>query len=243
MSDYNLNDVQIDSPLREPSEQHVPISLILDVSKSMRENGKIDLLNSAVDTMIRNLNADERLKNIVDLAIFIFGERNRDVIYQHYKAIADCGSVRLTANDDSTYVARALDAAIEVTRTRCSTIYNKLGGHYKPWIVLITDAAFHDSDEELNVIGAKIKQREADGKLHFYGLGVDGFDRNQMEKFTIDKDYVCSAGAQDFAHFFSFIGRSIAIVSSAARDEADVYQQIEHNIVTGEPVAKRKRGS
>ena len=207
-----MNNTVVDRPIREASEAHVALSLVLDVSASM-EGNSIQSLNTAVNAMVRQMKDDDRLRNIVDLAIFIFGAKGRPFIFQGFRAIADCSAVNLIASDDSTYVADALDQAVDITRRRCSA-YDKAGGSYKPWIVLITDGAFHDKDERLDAVGRKIRERESQGKLQFFGLGVDGYVRAQIEKLTNNPAHVIDAKSANFVEFFSWIGKSLKAVSS-----------------------------
>ena len=99
-----MNNQIVDRPIREASEAHVALSLVLDVSASMDGNS-IRSLNIAVNEMIRQMKGDTRLRNIVDLAIFVFGTHKRQNIFQGFRALADCEVVNLVANDVNTYVA------------------------------------------------------------------------------------------------------------------------------------------
>lgn len=218
----------VDRPIREASEAHVALSLVLDVSGSM-QGSSIRLLNTAVNEMITQMQGDERLRNIVDLAIFVFGTQGRQNIFQGFRAIADCEPVNLQANDESTYVVDALDRAVEITRRRCGA-YDKAGGSYKPWIVLITDGEFHDGDAALNTIGSKMKERERQGKLQFFGLGVDGYVRTQLEKLTNNPSHVIGAKTANFVEFFSWIGKSLKAVSSKQVDEAVVLPPLQFTV-------------
>jgi uncharacterized protein YegL len=215
------------NPSRPPkrlAEAHVALALVLDVSSSMtyEENGeRIDALNNAVDKMITQMKHNERLKDIVDLAIFCFGNYNKpksEVIYQGFSSVGECESVFLVAEDENTYVVDVLECALEFVRKRCE-VYDKLGGSYKPWIVLMTDGELHDSPAEINAIGRKLKEREAKGRLHFLGLGVRGFKRSQLEKFTSKKDHIIEIGAADFGEFFEWVGRSMSAISTKAFNE------------------------
>lgn len=208
-----MEDRIVDRPMREASEAHVALSLVLDVSASMQQSNAIKTLNTAVNEMIRQMKNDDRLKNIVDLAIFVFGTHGRQNIYQGFRAIADCDTVKIEANDNSTYVVDALERAVEITRKRCGA-YDKAGGSYKPWIVLITDGEFHDGEAALNTVGNKMKERERQGKLQFFGLGVDRYVRSQLEKLTNNPAHVIDAKTANFVEFFSWIGRSLKAVSS-----------------------------
>ena len=223
--DYKLGDRPVraaaDSAVLAPAEAHVALSLVLDVSFSM-QGEPILLLNNAVNQMIHEMKNDSRLRSIVDLAIYIFGTYKRPNVYQGFKAIANCEPINLVANDSNTYVAEALNQAVDITQKRCA-IYDMAGGSYKPWIVLITDGEFHDDDSALNSIGLKMKERESRGKLNFYGLGVDGYVRSQLDMLTNYPARIMGAKTANFQEFFSWIGRSMKVVSSkSVSDEETV---------------------
>jgi len=207
-----MNDRIAERPMREASEAHVALSLVLDVSLSMGGT-PIKTLNTAVNDMIQQMKDDSRLKNIVDLSILIFGERSRDPIYQGFRAIADCDTVSLTATDNATFVSNALERASEFSRKRCAA-YDRAGGAYKPWIVLITDGEFNDKPDELDKIGSIIKERERQGKLQFFALGVEGYKRTQIERLTDNPNQIIDAQVANFGEFFSWIGRSLKAVST-----------------------------
>jgi len=205
-------------PIREASEAHVALSLVLDVSISMG-GAPINTLNNAVNDMITQMKEDPRLKNIVDLAIFVFGVPGRDTIHQGFRAIADCDTVDLEANDSYTYVVDALERAVEFSKKRCGA-YDRAGGSYKPWVVLITDGEFNDDRNALDKVGNTIKERERQGKLQFFALGVEGYNRTQIERLTNNPNQVIDAKVANFGEFFSWIGRSMKAVSTKEVGEA-----------------------
>jgi Uncharacterized protein encoded in toxicity protection region of plasmid R478, contains von Willebrand factor (vWF) domain len=214
-----MNNEILDRPVRSGAEPHVALALVLDVSASMSESKgfKINELNKAVNDLISQVKQDSRLQNIVDLGIFVFGEKGKQPIHQGFRAMADCVDISLVANDESTHVVSALEKAIEMVRTRCG-IYDEGGGAYKPWIVLITDGEFHDSPSELNTIARKMKDRETEGKLQFFGLGVKGYERSQLAQLTNKPSHVIDVDARNFTEFLSWVGKSMAVISTTAID-------------------------
>jgi len=204
--------------MREASEAHVALSLVLDVSLSMGGT-PISTLNAAVNGMVEQMKEDPRLKNIVDLAIFVFGNRGRDAIHQGFRAVADCEAVDLKATDGSTYVTDALERAVEFSKKRCGA-YDRAGGSYKPWVVLITDGEFDDDNNTLDRVGNAIKDRERQGKLQFFALGVERYNRSQIERLTNNPNQVIDAKVANFGEFFSWIGRSMKAVSTKEVGEA-----------------------
>jgi uncharacterized protein YegL len=213
MSTKQLGDI-MDRPVLESSVAHVALALVLDVSGSMGQDRKMKSLNFAVNDLINQIKTDARLRDIIDLGIFVFGDKGRQPVYQGFRAISDCEQVYLEATDSSTYVVDALNTAIDSLRERVN-LYSKGGGAHKPWLVLITDGAFHDV-AELSSVGSRMKQREAENKLQFFGLGVSGFDRNQIEFLTNNPKHVIEVKAANFVEFLSWVGRSMATVSNNA---------------------------
>lgn len=212
MIENYLGDIK-DRPVLEASVAHVALALVLDISSSM-QGEKIDSLNRAINSMIDQLKVDARLRDIIDLGIFVFGEKSRESVYQGFRAISDCEHIALYANDNSTYVADALNNAIDHLRER-TNLYAKDAAPYKPWLVLITDGEFHDDDDKLNSVAKRMKEREEQNKLRFFGLGVEGYKRSQLEKFTKDSKYVIDVKAANFVEFLNWVGRSMAIVSQS----------------------------
>jgi len=226
--DIRMDNKIADRPIREASEAHVALSLVLDVSGSM-DGAKMNSLNAAVNRMIMQMKEDSRLKNIVDLAIFIFGTKGRQNIHQGFRAIADCETVNLEATDENTYAVEALERAVDISKNRCGA-YDKAGGSYKPWIVLITDGELHDDAAAINNIGEKIKNREQQGKLQFFALGVDGYNRKQLEKFTNNPAHIIDAKEANFGEFFSWIGRSLKAVSSKEVGDSVVLPPLQFTV-------------
>lgn len=212
MIENYLTEIQKDRPVLAASENHIALALVLDVSASM-QGEKIKSLIEAINAMIIQMKNDSRLKLIVDLAIFVFGEKGRENVLQGFCAIDDCNPINLSATDSSTWVADTLNIAVDRLRERTET-YSKTGGAYKPWLVLVTDGEFFDSEEDLNKVSQRIKKREKEEKLHFFGLGVEGYIKDQMMKFTEDPRKVMDVKASNFQEFFSWVGRSFATVSN-----------------------------
>lgn len=206
----------VDRPVLEASEPHVALALVLDVSGSM-SGEKMDSLNDSVNQMINQLKQDERLSKIVDLGIFTFGEKDKACVHQGFRAISDCENICLEANDSSTYVADTLNMAIDRLRDR-RHLYEKSAGAYKPWLILITDGEFHDTQNELEQVAGKLKLQESSGKIRFFGIGTEGFNRSQLECLTNNSKYVIEFTKESFKtrskEFFSWVGRSMPVISS-----------------------------
>ena len=213
MANNLLGDI-LDRPVLDSSNAHIALALVLDVSGSMAAGSKMESLNNAVNTLIKEAKDDDRISDILDLGIFVFGDRGRDTVHQGFRAMSECGDIQLSPTDSSTYVSDALENAVDRLKERVD-VYAQGGGAHKPWLVLITDGAFHDGSE-LGSIANRIKQRENEGKLKFFGLGVDGFNRSQLESLTNNPNQVLEVTAANFVEFLSWVGRSMATVSGSA---------------------------
>jgi len=177
----------------------------------------IDLLNNSINEMVSEMNKDSRLNTIVDLSIFTFGDEGKRNPHMGFMSIVDVandiGKIRLEANDGSTHITNVLREAVEFTRERA----NSYRTAYKPWVVIITDGAFHDNDGELNDVGRIMRQRAQEGKQNFFGFGVPGFNRQQLEKFCEPNEasvrVVDIKDADNLPKLFAWIGRSMKKVS------------------------------
>lgn len=229
-------ELTLDMPQRSANQPHVAIALVLDVSRSMNipeEGGRrIDLLNDGLNTMIREMKVDSRLKNIIDVAIYTFGESSLHNPYQGFRSIADMEEIYLVANQNSTYITGTLEMAVEHVKERSKQYQVAGGGAYKPWIVVITDGEFHDNDSELNRVGFVMKQREKRGKQHFFGMGIcKDFNREQLELFADDKGRVQRIKPSLLPEFFSWIGKSMKAISEKNPGEATTLPPFPTNIL------------
>lgn len=216
-----MPDDRLAMPPRDPNKTHVALTLVLDVSSSMSEPANRDmpeetpikLLNDCINEMLKDMKNDSKLNTIVDLSIFTFGDPNKQNPYQDFKAIIDVAPIQLVADDDSTYIVKVLEEAIESTRQRS----NMYASAYKPWIVIITDGIFHDNENDLDRVGQIMKTRSREGKHNFFGFGVPGFRREQLEKFCEQEQaatrVVDIQDASNLPKLFSWIGRSMKKVS------------------------------
>ena len=209
MPDYT----RMEKPVENPRAPHVAVTLVLDVSASMTAttaNGKtaIGLLNEGVNEMIAGLSNDRRLAEIVDLSIITFGDPGRAEVYQDFAPVGQVASVNLIANHGSTYASEAINMAIENTKER---MRKYRGGWWKPWIVFITDGALHDN---VSQVAAKAREREREGKLRTYCLGVgDAYNPSQLKEIS---DRVYALQGYKLKEFLDWVGRSLAVVSNSA---------------------------
>jgi uncharacterized protein YegL len=74
----------------------------------------------------------------------------------------------------------------------------------------MTDGQLHD---DVTAVGKKIRQREAEEKLHALCFGVPGYRADQLKRLS---DRVFELVNYQFSDFFSWIGQSMATISEGA---------------------------
>lgn len=187
-------DLVNDKPVRKIGTWHIPLAFVFDVSVR-----QIDSLNKAINNMIDKIKSDVRLQDIVDLGIFIFGEDDSNPVYQGFSAISECGHITLHANDNMTFVAESLNTAVDHLKEWSSFCYSQGGQIYKPWLILVTDGEFFDSDEDLNKVSERIRKQ-----LNFFALGLEKCNRTQLEKLTNENEHVIEVKVANLVEYFDY---------------------------------------
>lgn len=185
--------------------QKFAIAMVIDVSGSMCAH--VDKLSESFNSFLDAAKADYKIANKADVAVITF---NSDVyVNVPFNNISAVGYQHFTASG-GTSIAAAMEKANELVRERTRE-YNRNGIRaYKPWIVLMTDGYSGDS---VDSIAATLKQRERDGKVRIFALGMGtGFDKSTLAKFT---DKTLAITDWDFEQFFGWLGRSVAVVSTS----------------------------
>ncbi|MDR2750256.1 MAG: VWA domain-containing protein [Clostridiales bacterium] len=194
-----------DRPIELPNEAHVCLTLVIDVSGSM--SSVIGEVNNGVNRMIDELKQDGRLSSVLDMSIITFCDKGAHKVIQPFQSIKSTLPVKLTTGA-TTYAVDALELA------RANTSHQKAryqSGCMKPWIVFITDGCIHD---DLTDIGRKFKKDELEGKYHVLCFGVGAaYAPKQLALLSSSCFQIIN---YNFADFFSWIGKSQAVISQAA---------------------------
>jgi uncharacterized protein YegL len=167
----------------------------------------VDQLSSSFNNFLDVAKSDNKVSTKADIEIITFSDNARianswsnigGVPYQHFTAAG------------MTNMRDAMILAKEEARSRTKSY--KDGGirAYKPWIVLMTDG-YPDGDKPIDSIAAELRQREIDGKVHVWALGMGtDFNKKTLDMFT-DKTFAITNW--NFETFFSWLGKSVAVVS------------------------------
>lgn len=189
-----------------PNEPHLACVLLLDTSGSMA-GGPIESLNRGINTFIQQTSMDEMAKKRVDVAIIAFDDEPR--IVTEFTPISQMEPVRLAAGG-CTSMGAAINMAIDKVKER-NRFYASLGAPcFKPWIFMITDGVPTD---DITAAARRIQEEEskgAHGKLKFFALGVNGYDKETLFKLT---QRVMELENTDFSGIFNWLSESMCAIS------------------------------
>ena len=185
---------------------------LLDTSLSMKKEA-ITSLNASINRFKEELCKEERVRNILDVAIVEFNSTIRRV--QKCCPVEYMESVNLIANG-GTDVKKELKMTIDMVRKRSHFYYEDIGMPlYKPWIVMITDGYPNTS---IDKIAADIAELEDNDKLHLWSLAVEGADESILNKLCGGKRVLKLKG-HDFSNFFDWVNMSMRSISRSTPGE------------------------
>ena len=188
------------------SGEKFAVVFVIDVSGSM--GGQIENLSENFNMFLDRAKANHKVSLKMDLEVITFSHIiDTPVTWSNVEGVP---YQKFVANG-STNIRDAMIKANADARQR--TIDYDANGirAYKPWIVLMTDG-YSDGDKPVDQIAAELRQREKEGKVHVFALGMGtGFKKSELEKFT---DKTLAITDWDFEKFFEWLGRSVAVISS-----------------------------
>ena len=190
-----------------PNEPHMACVLLLDTSGSMSGTA-IESLNRGINKFIQQTAMDEMAQKRVDVAIIAFDDSPRLVM--DFTPISQMEPVQLTTGG-LTAMGAAINMAIDKVKERNYFYYSTLGTQcYKPWIFMITDGAPTD---DITAAAQRIHEEESKGthgKLKFFALGVNGYDKETLFKLT---QRVMALEDTDFSGIFNWLSESMCAIS------------------------------
>lgn len=188
------------------NEPHLACVLLLDTSGSM-SGEPIQNLNTAVNRFIQETNMDEMAKKRVDVAVISFDDEPH--LISDFTPICQMSPIKLEA-DGCTAMGSAIEMAIDLVKKR-NRFYAETGvSCFKPWIFMITDGLPTD---DINHAALRIREEEQKGnhgKLKFFALGVNGYDRQTLFKLT---NRVIELEDTDFSTIFDWLSESMCTIS------------------------------
>ncbi len=219
--DFNNNFFNEDvPPIVNSSEPHMACLFLLDTSGSMGVPSSgvvpIDALNDAINRFKAQVCQDDKTADILDVAIVEFN--NSINVIQDFSPVEYMQPVNLTATG-GTYMAPAIEKAIEMVDER-SRFYRRMGTEpYKPWIVMISDGAPLDNIDE---VSNRLTTLSNTGKLAFWSLSLSNSADKVVHNKVLHKlsgDRVLNLVEYNFAGFFDWVNKSMRAVSESSPGE------------------------
>lgn len=200
-------------------EPHLACALVLDTSGSM-SGSAIRNLNEGIKRFKNNVMEDPIAQKRIDVALVTFNSKVQ--VYSDFTPISKMPTPELTAAG-RTDMASAVNIALDLVNER-TKMYQSLGTPcHKPWIFLITDGASTSETEEMEKAAARVREAEmkgSHGRLSFWALGVNGYDADDLFKFT---DRVIELADEDFNGIFDWLSESFTFISqTGVGEEAEV---------------------
>lgn len=198
-------------------ESRCPVVLILDTSASM-EGAPIEALNRGLAAFKYEVEQDDLAALRVDLAVVTFGQ---DVTVLHdFSSIDEFTAPKLEPKGRSP-LGGAMESATQLLEERKKT-YRAAGvQYYRPWMFLITDGAPTDGEKWVKAAEA-IKQMEAQNKLSFFTIAVEGADMDILREIAPVARPPMALKDLRFEELFRWLSASVKRVSSGRVSQGDM---------------------
>lgn len=200
----NDDSFNLENTLAVDFEPRCPIMLLLDVSNSM-EGEPHKQLQAGLQAFANYLQEDTLSKRRVEVGVITFGDTKLQV-WPFQQAI-DFVPPKLSLRG-TTPMGHALRAGLQAIEERVRQLVDEGRGHYKPWIFLITDGA--PTDEWLSAADL-IKAAEAQGKLHFFAVGVEDADMEVLN--SLSSRSAKKLAGLDFSKLFRWVSKGLITAS------------------------------
>ena len=186
------------------------VVMALDVSYSM--SNYLEELSNKFNDFVRFAKNNKDVSETMDLALITFGTDVQDE-FDGFTDVKGIPEMNFKARGN-TNMKEALELATSMARERTHIYKHANIEAYKPWIILMTDGEPNGGIDEIAPAATALKQREADGKVHVFAVGMGpGFNKNVLTSIT-DKCFAISDW--NFEEFFTWLGKSVAMVSTSS---------------------------
>lgn len=185
--------------------------VLADTSPSMEADGKIDALNRGLQEFHSDSVSDERMKDSLELALVTFDSTVRRVI----DASLPPNDVMpaLTTAGSETHMLDAIAEGLLISEAWKQQRKASGLGHYRPWIVLLTDGQPVPLDKAaVQAMGERIRQ-QMDGKhVHFFAIGVGDANMDILRQLSHPKVQPAKLLGVRFAEFFEWLSSSMGAI-------------------------------
>jgi len=196
-----------------------PVILLVDVSGSMKTNGKMDAVNEAGNMMLQSFSAEDQTRAVIHVGVITFGGAGARVVQKPTSAVG-LEWPRLTAAG-KTPLGEALDLATGMIEDR-QTIKSRA---YKPTLVLISDGQPTD-DWEGALSRLQVSERASKAVRYAMAIGDDA-DIDELRKFVTNPNgrVFRAHEARQIKQFFQWVTLSITIRSRSLNPDKDVIEE------------------
>ena len=182
----------------------LPVVLLLDTSGSMQENGKIAVLNSAVNEMLTSFKNLDATNASISVSIITFGGNAQ--ICQELKPVSEIGEINMIASGMT-----PMGGAVRLAKKMIENKEIITSRTYRPTVVLVSDGMPNDSWEDAIDL-FKNDGRSAKCYRMAMGIGVEKgtTEHKVLESFISNEERVYSAeDASNIRKFFKYVTMSV----------------------------------
>jgi uncharacterized protein YegL len=216
------------------------ITLVVDTSGSMAQNGAIEQLNLALRTWRTELQRDDHLMQAGEISLITFGRdhiravdpsgRSMGQAAEPFVPISQFNPPTLEAGG-VTPMVEALQYALQVIATRKEALRSSgIGLAFRPLLHLITDGVPTDDQGQLTDrwrdLAPVLRAQERDRHLAIFALGVRGHDENVLRGLAPESSY--HLDGLDFGQVMRLMSTSIGSARDASRnaDTSALYEAV-----------------
>jgi len=201
-------------------QQKCPVVLLLDTSGSMSEEANgvkaIDELNKAIQSLKDEIIGDPVLSQRLELGIVCFDDDAR--VEKPIDLVSPESSFPVLQAGGRTNVVAGMNKAMQIIEERKAFYRSNNEQFYRPFIVLFTDGAPTNTQDEIETLDAQIQQMSDAKKFVFFPFGVGNADMQLLAKLAAQsaderlKNKAVAYKMKDvkkFADVFAFVSASI----------------------------------
>ncbi|WP_237152373.1 vWA domain-containing protein [Oryzibacter oryziterrae] len=196
-------------------EDRCPVVLLLDVSGSMFDDGKIDRLNEGLISFKNEIMSDPITSLRVEVSIITFGG---SVNVVHEFSSAELINLPPLQAMGATPLGEAVDAALAEIEHRKAEYRTNGINYYRPWIWILTDGA--PTDDDWQSAAERAREAEANRKATVFCVGI-GRDANLQVLAEFSSRPPLRLEGLQFREMFKWLSGSLAKVSQAKAGVGD----------------------
>jgi uncharacterized protein YegL len=222
-------------------DQKCPVVLVLDTSGSM-DGQPIEELNKALISLRDEILGDPVLSQRLEVGIVCFDDDAR--VEKPIDLLSPDSSMPTLEPGGLTNIVSGMNLAMQIVEDRKAFYKSNQEPYYRPYIVLFTDGAPTNTEEEIEELDKLIQQSSDNKKFVFLPFGVAGADMQLLAKLAAqssDQRLANKAVAyqmtsvEKFGDIFSFVSASIGAAidkggSATTQLDASVAQAVTFSL-------------